>query len=395
MFIAIVGTQSAGKSAVEDYLVSKGFTSVRLAREEPDIATPARTHGSAVNLSETLERSRSRSPDTSEKQSFLNMYSPVLSAFPHRSNPMVFASPEELLDHVTRNWRKDFVTVDLTSAPLIALFVKRPFFLLVNVDAPLLQRYRRLQGFSITRGIRSSRRRVRVRNRSESFALRSKITPRSAWDQSSYSLDIPNTERLRPRWDTYFMTLAELASQRSNCMKRRVGAILVRDNRVVATGYNGTPRGLGNCHDGEKYRPTSVSCLLIMHLGGCARCNQTSNACNVDCLCLHAEENALLEVGRDRVGTNAILYCNTFVHCHYFAVSFLTPLFRCPCLKCTIKIIQSGVKTVVYNLSYKVYVFILFRRWPFRWICGRDEASAALFQEAGVEIRRHVPPTTS
>lgn len=70
------------------------------------------------------------------------------------------------------------------------------------------------------------------------------------------SLDMTNTERLRPQWDTYFMarnvlrsaypkltddpvpsqTLAELASQRSNCMKRRVGAILVRDNRIVATG---------------------------------------------------------------------------------------------------------------------------------------------------------------
>lgn len=67
------------------------------------------------------------------------------------------------------------------------------------------------------------------------------------------SLDMMNTERLRPHWDTYFMacrvlrhgrpklttgfqTLAELASQRSNCMKRRVGAILVRDNRIVATG---------------------------------------------------------------------------------------------------------------------------------------------------------------
>lgn len=80
-----------------------------------------------------------------------------------------------------------------------------------------------------------------------------------------------------------------------------------------------------------------------------------------ECLCLHAEENALLEAGRDRVGANATMYCNT-----------------CPCLKCTIKIIQSGVKRVVYNLSYKV-----------------DDASARLFQEAGVDIFRHVPPPDS
>jgi dCMP deaminase len=76
------------------------------------------------------------------------MNSPVLTAFPpHRSHPVAFASPEELLDHITRNWRKDFVTVDLTSNPIVSLFAKRPFFLLVNVDAPLLQRYRRFQGY--------------------------------------------------------------------------------------------------------------------------------------------------------------------------------------------------------------------------------------------------------
>jgi len=291
------------------------------------------------------------------------MNSPVLTAFPpHRSHPVAFASPEELLDHITRNWRKDFVTVDLTSNPIVSLFAKRPFFLLVNVDAPLLQRYRRFQGsgtLSLEEFVRQDDECVfgtdvnssssdqkplpGLRGMNHLVKLNVANTFQSLSELRLYldSLDMTNTQRLRPQWDTYFMTLTELASQRSNCMKRRVGAILVRDNRIVATGYNGTPRGVTNCHD-----------------GGCPQCNQTSNACDVDCLCLHAEENALLEAGRDRVGTNAILYCNT-----------------CPCLKCTIKIIQSGVKTVIYNLSYKV-----------------DEASARLFHEAGVEIRRHVPP---
>lgn len=112
------------------------------------------------------------------------------------------------------------------------------------------------------------------------------------------------------------MLLASLASLRSNCMKRRVGAVLVREKRVVSTGYNGTPRGVKNC--GE---------------GGCARCNSGGDGLGgqVDgdvsavvramgeglneCLCLHAEENALLEAGRERVsggGTEgAVLYCNT------------------------------------------------------------------------------------
>ena len=120
-------------------------------------------------------------------------------------------------------------------------------------------------------------------------------------------------------------------------MKRRVGAVLVRNNRVLSTGYNGTPRGLRNCNE-----------------GGCARCNgrlasAARNGTSTirplqngapdgehprspggappveekteliksgvgldECLCLHAEENALLECGRERGGAEGtVLYCNT------------------------------------------------------------------------------------
>jgi hypothetical protein len=63
-------------------------------------------------------------------------------------------------------------------------------------------------------------------------------------------LDLTNEDRLRPSWDQYFMQLASLAAQRSNCMKRRVGCVLVREKRVISTGYNGTPRGLKNCGEG-------------------------------------------------------------------------------------------------------------------------------------------------
>ncbi|KAK4058339.1 Deoxycytidine monophosphate (dCMP) deaminase [Microbotryomycetes sp. JL221] len=128
---------------------------------------------------------------------------------------------------------------------------------------------------------------------------------------SSISLEAVSAT-LRPPWDTYFMQLADLASLRSNCMKRRVGAVLVRDHRVVSTGYNGTPRGVKNCNQ-----------------GGCSRCNSNGDGLTLEkdskikgmgegldeCLCLHAEENALLEAGRARLsggGTEgAVLYCNT------------------------------------------------------------------------------------
>ena len=79
------------------------------------------------------------------------------------------------------------------------------------------------------------------------------------------------------------MRVAYLAAQRSNCCKRAVGATLVQNNRIVSTGYNGTPFGIANCNK-----------------GGCKRCN--SNAPHAQDLgidvCLHAEESVLLEAGK-------------------------------------------------------------------------------------------------
>ena len=68
--------------------------------------------------------------------------------------------------------------------------------------------------------------------------------------QSLDKLNLLDDERLRPGWDQYFMQLASLAAQRSNCMKRRVGCVVVREKRVLSTGYNGTPRNVRNCNEG-------------------------------------------------------------------------------------------------------------------------------------------------
>ncbi|KAF9454122.1 hypothetical protein P691DRAFT_848027 [Macrolepiota fuliginosa MF-IS2] len=274
-------------------------------------------------------------------------------------DPMSFPDPATMLDYITLNWRDNFVTVDLCTRNLVERFVRRPFFMLVKVDAPLLIRYSRSQKYDqpLEEFLRDDDEVVFGHNRngsdSSSESLRNiqdliDININNNFNDTSGlhahldGLNLLDPQHLRPSWDAYFMTLASLASRRSNCMKRRVGAVLVRDNRILATGYNGTPRGLKNCNE-----------------GGCNRCNGTSPSLSSpnECVCLHAEENALLEAGRERVGANAVLYCNT-----------------CPCLRCTVKIIQTGIKTVVYNLSYKV-----------------DDASASLFQQAGVELRRFDP----
>ena len=97
--------------------------------------------------------------------------------------------------------------------------------------------------------------------------------------------------RLRPTWDSYFMHLADLAARRSNCMKRRVGCVLVRNARVISTGYNGTARGVRNCNE-----------------GGCSRCNlgEGSGQALASCLCMHAEVSSLgrvADVGKCFVGS--------------------------------------------------------------------------------------------
>ncbi|KAI0688667.1 cytidine deaminase-like protein [Cytidiella melzeri] len=376
MFIAIIGTRAAGKATLKEYLVqNKGFIDVGSLKHDPDINETFYDNDSI----ETNEDDQPESPQVLstrgyKTRSFLMMNTPITATFPHQDFSSAFTSPEsperqmifdtqaELLDYVTRKWRSDFVTTELNTRMALETFRTRPFFMVVSVDAPILTRYRR----HIERGHQiqdSTLERFVQEHDAHFYGARFGRTPdgvsclrnlralvdvhvNNGFDTKEdlyehlEDLDIINGERLRPGWDTYFMRLADLASLRSNCMKRRVGAILVRNNRILATGYNGTPRGLTNCNE-----------------GGCKRCNSASEISD-ECVCLHAEENALLEAGRERVGDGSTLYCNT-----------------CPCLKCTIKIIQTGVKEVVYNLSYKV-----------------DDASALLFNEAGVSLRRYASP---
>jgi len=132
-----------------------------------------------------------------------------------------------------------------------------------------------------------SQARVKLLNRTSSID--------KLWTSLTF-LNLTDEGRMRPSWDHYFMTLASLAARRSNCMRRQVGCVLVRGKRVISTGYNGTPRNITNCNE-----------------GGCPRCNAATQGGTglSTCMCVHAEENALLEAGRDRVGDGAVLYCNT------------------------------------------------------------------------------------
>ncbi len=145
----------------------------------------------------------------------------------------------------------------------------------------------------------------------------------------------------RPSWDEYFMSLAKVAAMRSNCIKRKVAAVIVRDKRVISTGYNGTPRGTRNCSE-----------------GGCPRCNSWADSGTRldECLCSHGEENAITQAAYHGVSVRDATLYTTFA----------------PCLMCTKMIINAGIIEVVYNQDYPL-----------------NETSLQLLRQAGVQLRRH------
>lgn len=134
---------------------------------------------------------------------------------------------------------------------------------------------------------------------------------------------------VRPSWDEYFLEIASLTSKRSNCIKRKVGCVIVKNNRIISLGYNGTPAGFKNCFD-----------------GGCKRCfeqhqakqNGSSESFKGEkldlCICLHAEENAIIFSNFLEL-KDATLYVSL-----------------CPCVSCFKKIIQCGISKVIYIEDY-------------------------------------------
>ncbi|MGH0032373.1 MAG: deaminase [Myxococcota bacterium] len=148
----------------------------------------------------------------------------------------------------------------------------------------------------------------------------------------------------RPSWDEYFMSIARVVASRSNCVKRKVAAVITKDRRIISTGYNGTPRGTPNCNE-----------------GGCPRCNGfAEGGTRLDeCLCSHGEENAITQAAYHGVSVAGGTIHTTFS----------------PCLTCTKMIINAGLTEVVYNVDYPL-----------------GEVALDLLREAGVKVRQVTLP---
>ncbi|MGI6733567.1 MAG: deoxycytidylate deaminase [Anaerovoracaceae bacterium] len=141
----------------------------------------------------------------------------------------------------------------------------------------------------------------------------------------------------RPDWDEYFMQMAEVAEQRSTCTRRRVGAVIVKDKRIMATGYNGVPTGIQHCEE-----------------RGCLReqLQVPSGQRHELCRGLHAEQNAIIQaayLGQSIDG--GTLYCTTQ-----------------PCVICAKMIINAGIKRIVIKEGYP------------------DELALEMLKEAGLTI---------
>jgi dCMP deaminase len=143
----------------------------------------------------------------------------------------------------------------------------------------------------------------------------------------------------RPAWDDYFLDIVGIVANRATCIRRRVGAALVRDRRILSTGYNGAPSGLRHCLE--------IGCLRELN-------NIPSGERHELCRGLHAEQNAIIQAALHGVGVDgATLYCTNH-----------------PCIICAKMIINAGVVRIVVGGDY------------------RDSLAEAMLEEANIEVVR-------
>ena len=127
---------------------------------------------------------------------------------------------------------------------------------------------------------------------------------------------------MRASWDEYFMQIADLVKTRSTCIRRNVGAVIIKDNRIISTGYNGPPSGIEHCDE----------------IGGCYReqLHVPSGQRHELCRALHAEQNAVIQAAKFGVSTEG-------------ATIYIT---HQPCVICAKMIINSGISKIVYGNPY-------------------------------------------
>jgi dCMP deaminase len=330
MIIGLTGNNGSGKTAVCEYLQSRGFEYHSLSDE---IRNEIRNRGSEITREILIE---------------------VGNELREKLGPGILA--ERILNNLGND--RNYVIDSIRNPHEVEVLRRRPDFTLLALEADETTRFER----SRKRGRENAAQTLRQFMEEEARELDSNnpANQQLLATQSKADLAIANNGTLedlhrrldellpplmsrfrRPSWDEYFMSIAKVVATRSNCIKRKVAAIIVKDSRVVSTGYNGTPRGARNCNE-----------------GGCPRCNgmaQSGTALD-ECLCCHGEENAITQAAYHGTSLKGATLYTTFA----------------PCLLCTKMIINSGIAEVIYNQDYPL-----------------NERALALLEECGVLLRRH------
>ncbi len=329
MIIGLTGTNGAGKTTIADHLKSRGFFYHSLSDEIRE---------------ELLKRGL---PPTREKLIYVG--NELRRRF----------APAELAERVKAKLQPDrnYVIDSIRNPSEVESLRQLPEFHLLHVDAPVEMRYERVRQRRDARTPATVEEFVAQEQREMSSndpadqQLRAtfKLADETILNEGSreaLALRIDEIVRRwsmntrRPDWDEYFMRIASIVALRSNCMKRKVAALIVKDRRIVSTGYNGTPRGVKNCNE-----------------GGCPRCNSMApSGTNLEeCFCSHGEENAIVQAAYHGISLKDSTLYSTFA----------------PCLICTKMIINAGIREVVYNQEYPL-----------------NDSALRLLKEAGMKVRK-------
>ncbi len=329
MIIGLTGRNGSGKGVAADYLARKSFE--------------------AFSLSDSLREERRARGGTSTRERLIEVGRELRATY----GPAVLA--ERTVARLAPN--KHYVIDSIRHPAEVEALRSREGFVLVAVEAPLEVRFDRNRA----RGREEEPLTLEAFRAVEEAELESpdlegqqlvrceEMADHTLLNDSTLEVFHQRIDQLvrlllqgssRPDWDEYFMNIAQVVATRSNCIKRKVAAVVVKDRRIISTGYNGTPRGTRNCNE-----------------GGCPRCNELAPAGTAleECLCSHAEENAITQSAYHGISVRGSTLYSTYS----------------PCLMCTKMIINAGIVEVVYNEDYPL-----------------GARAQALLKEAGVVLRQ-------
>ena len=329
MIIGLTGTNGSGKTLASEQLRRKGFET--------------------YSLSDVIREELQEREVPPNRENLIAEGNRLRKEF----------GPAVLAQRIGRKFRLDqnYVVDSIRTPQEVKALRESGDFRLLHLDAPVEVRYRRVCDRGGNRVPASFEEFVEQEERELGSSDRSRQQLRATWALADETICNDGTREEfagqvsavarrwmmsveRPGWDEYFMQIARIVALRSNCMKRKVAAVIVKDRRIISTGYNGTPRGVKNCNE-----------------GGCPRCNSLADSGTKldECLCSHAEENSIVQAAYHGISLNGATLYSTFS----------------PCLICTKMIINAGITRVVYSLEYP--------------LAG---TATELLQESGVKLDR-------